>query len=118
MLKRSDIFEYAEQKYGAKPDYPFRTYRNYAVLRHGDDARWFGLVMNVPRERLGLAGEGEVDILDVKCHPVKVDDLKTRPGFRPAYHMNKDHWLTVILDGSVAREDVLSLLDESYDLTR
>ncbi|MGW9231057.1 MmcQ/YjbR family DNA-binding protein [Pseudorhizobium sp. NPDC055634] len=118
MINRAELFKYAEKKYGIRPDYPFKSYRHYAVLRHGDDDRWFGLVMNVPRERVGLQGKEEIDILDIKCHPAKVDDLKVRPGFRPAYHMNKEHWLTVILDGSVPKQEVLTLLDESYGLTR
>jgi predicted DNA-binding protein (MmcQ/YjbR family) len=74
--------------------------------------------MNVSRVKLGLKGEGEADVLDIKCHPAKVEDLKTKPGFRPAYHMNKEHWLTVIFDGSVSKEEVFALLDESYDLTK
>jgi len=118
MIKRSEIFEYAAKKFSAKPDYPFRKYPRYAVLRHSEGDKWFGLVMDVPRDRLGLEGEGTVDIIDIKCHPAKVDDLKGRPGFRPAYHMNKEHWLTVVLDGTVSRQDVFALLDESYDLTR
>ena len=84
MVKRSEIFDFAENKYNAKPDYPFEKYRHYAVLRHTDDDKWFGLVMNVSREKLGLKGEGEADVLDIKCHPAKVDDLKTKPGFRAA----------------------------------
>ena len=83
MIKRSEIFAYAEKQYNAKPDCPFENYRRYAVLRHSDDDKWFGLVMNVSRGKLGLKSEGEVDVLDIKCHPAKVDDLKTRPGFRP-----------------------------------
>ena len=118
MIKRSEIFAYAEKQYNAKPDYPFEKYRRYAVLRHSDDDKWFGLVMNVSRGKLGLKGEGEVDVLDIKCHPAKVDDLNTRPGFRPAFHMNKEHWLTAVLDGSVSKEEVLALLDESYELTK
>jgi len=118
MIKRSEIFDYAENKYNIKPDYPFGKYPHYAVLRHLDDNKWFGLVMNVSKDKLGLKGEGEVDILDIKCHPAIVDDLKTKPGFRPAYHMNKDHWLTVLLDGSVPKEQVFALLEESYDLTK
>ncbi|MFJ5488755.1 MmcQ/YjbR family DNA-binding protein [Hansschlegelia beijingensis] len=118
MIKREDIFEYAEKTYDAKPDYPFRNYLHYAVLRHSDDDKWLGLVMNVPRNRLGLEGDGDVDVLDIKCHPAKVDDLKNKPGFRPAYHMNKEHWLTVILDGSVSPDAVFALLDESYELTK
>lgn len=54
MLKRSEIFDHAKDKYGAKPDYPFAKYRHYAVLRHTDDEKWFGLVMNVSREKLDL----------------------------------------------------------------
>ena len=118
MVKRSEIFDYAEKKYNTKPDYPFEKYRHYAVLRHTDDDKWFGLVMNVSREKLGLKGEGEADVLDIKCHPAKVDELKTKPSFRPAYHMNKEHWLTAILDGSVSKEEIFALLDESYDLTK
>jgi predicted DNA-binding protein (MmcQ/YjbR family) len=118
MIKRSEIFADAKKQYNAKPDYPFEKYRRYAALRHSDDDKWFGLVMNVSRSKLGLKGEGEVDVLDIKCHPAKVDDLKTKPGFRPAYHMNKEHWLTAVLDGSVSKEEVLALLDESYELTK
>jgi predicted DNA-binding protein (MmcQ/YjbR family) len=47
MIKRSEIFAYAEKQYNAKPDCPFENYRRYAVLRHSDDDKWFGLVMNV-----------------------------------------------------------------------
>ncbi|ACI59477.1 protein of unknown function DUF419 (plasmid) [Rhizobium leguminosarum bv. trifolii WSM2304] len=118
MIGRSEIFDYVKKKYDVTPDYPFEKYHHYAALRHLDDEKWFGLVMNVPRDKLGLDGEGEVDILDVKCQPAKVDDLKKKTGFRPAYHMNKQHWLTVLLDGTVPKQDILNLLDESYDLTK
>ena len=118
MITRSEIFDYVEKTFGAKPDYPFKKYPRYAVLRHSDDQKWFGLIMNVPREKLGLEGDGEVDVIDIKCHPAKVDDLKRMPGFRPAYHMNKEHWLTAVLDGSVARKDVVALLEDSYELTK
>lgn len=118
MIKRSEIFDYADKKFGAKPDYPFEKYPHYAVLRHSEDDKWFGLVMDVSKDKLDLDGEGKVDVIDIKCHPHKVDDLKSKPGFRPAYHMNKEHWLTVVLDGSVSQKEVFELLDESYALTR
>ena len=118
MITRSEIFDYAEKKFGAKPDYTFDKFPHYAVLRHPDDNKWFGLVMDVPRDKLGLDSDETVDVIDIKCHPQKVSALKSKPGFRPAYHMNKDHWLTVMLDGSVSKEDVFALLDESYALTK
>lgn len=118
LIERSEIFRFSEKAFSTKPDYPFEKFPHYAVLRHADNDKWFGLVMNVPRHKLGLRGEDGVDVLDVKCHPGKVDALRNRRGFLPAYHMNKDHWLTVVLDGSVSKRDVFALLKESYDLTR
>jgi predicted DNA-binding protein (MmcQ/YjbR family) len=118
MINRSEIFDHAEKKFNASPDYPFEKYPQYAVLRRADNGKWFGLIMNVSRDKLGLRGDGEVDVLDIKCHPATVGGLRSAPGFLPAYHMNKEHWLSVVLDGSVSKKEVLALLDESHHLTK
>ena len=60
----------------------------------------------------------EVDILNIKCDPILIGSLRGRPGFRTAYHMNKDKWITILLDGSAAQEDIIPLLTMSYDLTK
>ena len=118
MVSRQEIFDFAEKEFGVKPDYPFAKFPAYAVLRHSNDGKWFGLVMNVPLNKIGLEGDDEIDILDVKCHVAKVADLTNEDGFRPAYHMNKEHWLTARLDGPVEKDTFLALLRESYDLTQ
>ena len=71
----------------------------------------------VGRDRLGLPGSGTVDILNVKCDPAMSGFLRTREGFHPAYHMNKEKWLTIRLDGTVPEEEIKNLIDLSYDLT-
>ena len=73
--------------------------------------------MDVPKNRLGLLGTDVVDILDVKCDPAMIDMLRQSPGFLPGYHMNKTNWLTVLLDGMVSDEQILDLLDMSYQMT-
>lgn len=88
-----------------------------AVLRHEDSRKWYALVMPVERSRLGLDGAGSVEILNLKCDPLLIGVLRTRAGFLPAYHMNKEHWITLLLDGSVEREEGLQLLEMSYSLT-
>lgn len=118
MIARSELFEFAETHFRIKPDYPFEKFPEYAVLRHDDDGKWFCLVMNVPRHLLGLDGEKDADVIDIKCHPEKIADLKSKKGFRPAYHMNKEHWLTVMLDGTVPKKEVLALIEESFELTK
>lgn len=118
MTTRSNIFHHAMQKYGTKPDYPFHHFPNYAALRHDSDGKWYGLIMNVPMERIGTPGTGNVDILDVKCEPDDVEHLQKQRGIIPAYHMNKDHWISILLDGSVSTDAIWKLLDASFKLTK
>ena len=62
-MTRQQIFTYAKTKYGTEPDYPWSD--TNAVLRHRDNRKWYGLVMEVGREKLGLPGGGLVDVLNV-----------------------------------------------------
>ena len=62
---KDDLLAYAEKIYGAEPEYLWRRYPAYAVLRHKDNSKWFALVMDVPATKLGLTGEEWKDILNV-----------------------------------------------------
>lgn len=118
MPSRNDVLKYVKKQYGTEPDYPWATYPGYAVLRHADDRKWYCLVMNVPRAKLGLTGDGEVDIIDIKSDPALVGSLRQSDGFRPAYHMNKEHWVSVLLDGSVSKKEIEAWISQSYELTK
>lgn len=67
---------------------------------------------------MGLSDEGMLDILNLKCDPLLIGSLRTAPGFFPAYHMNKESWITLALDGSVPEDQIKALLDMSYELTK
>ena len=115
-MTRQELFDWCRQQYGTEPDYPWNDWN--AVLRHIDNNKWYGVVLEVDQRKLGLADEGIVDILNVKCDPVMIGSLRMQNGFYPAYHMNKAHWLTVALDGSADGEKLKFLLDMSYELTK
>ncbi|AUB75017.1 hypothetical protein B195_009345 [Pseudomonas sp. Lz4W] len=117
MSSRKAVLSHVAKTFDIQPDYPWIKFPKYAVLRHPGSEKWFGIVMNVPKEKLGLAGEGEVDILDVKCDPDKAGSLRQMEGILPGYHMNKEHWISVVLDGSVATEHIHELIQDSYELT-
>ena len=68
--------------------------------------------------QLGLAGDGFIDAVNLKCDPLLVDAMRREPGFFPAYHMNKTHWITAALDGSADDEKLRFILEMSYDLTK
>ena len=110
------LFDYARDTYGVEPDCPFPK-DDYPVLRHRDSKKWFAIFMNVNRSALSTGGEGRVDIMNVKCDPILSGSLRLNDGYLPAYHMNHEQWLTILLDGTVLFEDITPLLDMSYELT-
>lgn len=116
-LIRDDILQYALEYYGTTPEYLWAKYPGYAVLRHQSNKKWYAIIMDIPREKLGLPGGGMVDILDLKCDPLMSGSLLEEKGILPGYHMNKGNWITVLLDGSVEKDLILSLLDMSHELT-
>ncbi len=117
-MDRKQIIQFISEKYSAVAEYPWLKYPDYAVFRHDSNKKWFAVIMDIPRSRLGLDGEEIIDILNVKCEPVMTGSLRGEKGFYPAYHMNKTNWITVALDGSVSGERIKQLIDMSFELTR
>ena len=115
-MTRQDIFEWCKQQYDVEPDYPWNDWN--AVLRHKDNRKWFGLVLEVKGNTLGMDTEKMVDLINIKCDPVLIGSLLLRRGFFPAYHMNKDNWVSILLDAPENDEKIKSLLDMSYEMTR
>lgn len=111
------IMDYAREHYGVEPDFPFPNYPDIPVLRHHGTRKWFAIFMNVSRSVLRLDGDDPVDIMNVKCDPILSGSLRMQEGYLPGYHMNHDQWLTVLLDGTVPYEEIIPLLDMSYDMT-
>lgn len=115
-MTKMELSSYIMEQYGAGPDFPWIKYLNYAVFRH-NDKKWFALVMDVPKEKLGVQGDGHLDIVNLKCDPILIGSLLLEPGFFPAYHMNRENWISVALDRSVPEEKLKMLIAMSYDLT-
>lgn len=114
---KEQIFAYVREQYGVDPDYPFSTAPEYPVLRHTGNRKWFALLMDVPRRKLGLDGDEPVDVINLKCDAM-AGALRQQTGILPAYHMHRDSWITVLLDGTVPVEDILPLIDLSFHLTQ
>ena len=101
-MTRDELQRYIFDHYSTEPDYPWPGAPNHAVFRHGGNRKWFALVLDVPRNKLGLPGTQMIDVVNLKCDPILIGSLRGEPGIFPAYHMNKDSWLSVALDGSAA----------------
>ena len=116
-MNREELEAYILNHYSTEPDYPWADTPRAAVFRHAGNRKWFALVMEVPRDKLGLVGTEKLDIINFKCDPILIASLRGEPGIFPAYHMNKSSWITAALDGSVQTETIELLLDVSYELS-
>ena len=116
-MKRGEWKEYIAGTYGVEPDFPWARFPNHMVFRHEQNRKWFALLMSIPGSKLGIQGDHTVDILNLKCDPLLTGSLRREPGFYPAYHMNKETWITAALDGSAEEERIKQLLHMSFYLT-
>ena len=117
-MNREELEAYILNHYSTEADYPWADTPRAAVFRHVANRKWFALLMEVPRDKLGLAGTEKLDIVNFKCDPILISSLRGETGIFPAYHMNKAGWITVALDGSVQAKTIELLLDVSYELTK
>ena len=78
-MERKDVFSWVKEVYGTEPDYPWNDWN--AVLRHKGNNKWYGVVLEISEKKLGLTGEGIVDVINVKCDPVLIGSLREQSGF-------------------------------------
>jgi predicted DNA-binding protein (MmcQ/YjbR family) len=116
--EREEVTEFALTLPLAYADHPFEDDPDTTVLRHGEAGKWFGILMKVKGSRAGLKTDALTDILNLKCDPDEAFILRELyDGIIPAYHMNKRHWISVILNGSVPIDFTKRLVEKSFDLT-
>lgn len=109
---------YAQRKYGLDVEQLPFNHEDYAILRHTDSGRWFAVFIVKSRREFGLDGDGEAEIVSLKIRdPLLVDMLAQKPGYLRGYPSPKWNWLSVVLDGTVSREEVCQWLDESFAAT-
>ena len=116
-MNRTELEKYISETYNVDPEFPWIKYPNYEVFRHSNNKKWFAAIMDIQKKKLGLQEDGVIDIANFKCDPIIIGSLLSVNGFFPAYHMNKENWITVALDGSVTDDKIKMLVDMSFELT-
>ncbi len=111
------LLAYAKDTYQSEPEYLWTRLPEAAILRNQKNQKWYALFMKIGKEKLGLNSTESVWALNLKCDPLFIGSLLEMDGYYPAYHMNKNHWITILLDGTVKEQQIQKLLDLSYQLT-
>lgn len=80
-MNREAIEKHILKSYGSNPEYPWMSAPGYAVYRHGDNKKWFAVVMDISKRKLGIDSDEIIDIMNVKCDPFLIGTLLAEPGF-------------------------------------
>ena len=116
-MTKQEFLEYCLNTYGTAPDYPFDDWMESAVLRHEDNRKWYAIVMKVSRRKFGFDSDEPVDVVNLKLPTEMFGSFDASDGVYPAYHMNKLHWISVLL--SDAPNDVVQfLVNVSFESTK
>ena len=117
-MNREGLAAYLTDTYSVGIERLFAKYPSFLVFRHNGNRKWFAVIMDIPRKNLGLSGEGQTQVVNLKCDTRLIGSFREEPGIFPGWHMNKAHWLSVALDGTVEDEKLKFLVDMSYELTK
>ena len=116
-MTRQEFFDLCLSSYFTQPDYPFEEDFETAVLRHADNRKWFALSMRLSRRKFGLDSDEVIDVVNLKLPTEMFGSFGAADGVYPAYHMNKLHWISVLLPD--APDDVVQfLVNASFEVTK
>ena len=110
-----ELTEWIRESFGAEPKHPWARYPDHTTFEVPGIGKWFALVMRVTKKQLGLpGGEAGVYVVNVKADPDFISFMAGKDGFLRAYHMNKEKWITILLDGTVPLPQVKSSVETSF----
>ena len=116
-MTKQEFLECCLNTYGTSPDYPFDEDFETAVLRHEDNRKWYAIVMRVSRRKFGFNNDEVIDVVNLKLPTEMFGSFGAADGVYPAYHMNKLHWISVLLPD--APDDVVQfLVNVSFEATK
>lgn len=112
------VISYVRQAYSDELEYLWPKFPGNAIWRRKDSGKWYAALLSVSKKKLGIDSDDVVEIIDLRVEPEILNFLIDNKKYYPGYHMNKKHWCTIILDGSVSLEEICARIDESFLLAR
>lgn len=110
------ILQFIKDSYNAEPEFLWSSLPECAALRVPGKKPWFAVIGRVPKAKFGLDEGGVVEVINLKDEPKIVNNRVDGKNAFPAYHMNKQHWYTLFLDGRLSDDEIVGLIEKSYAL--
>lgn len=112
------VIAYVRDTYGDELEYLWKKFPDNAIVRRSDNKKWYVAILTVSRRKLSFDYDESVEIIDLRMKPEDIEKTVDNVKYFPGYHMNKMHWITICLDGSVSTEELYQRIDESYVLAK
>lgn len=111
------IIKYIKEKYGDEFEYLWMKFPENAVTRNKTNNKWYSALLIVDKVKIGIEEDGKIEIIDLLLQPEKIEKIVDNEKYYAGYHMNKKHWITIKLDGTVNIKEIYKLIDNSYELS-
>ena len=110
------LVEYIRENFSDAPEFLWEKYPNFAAFRRADNRKWYAVIMNLPKNKLGLDGAQEIEILNVRVEPEELDRIFDGEKYFRGWHMNKRSWMTLRLDETLSSAEIFSRVKQSRQL--
>ena len=113
-----EIVAYVKNKYGDELEFLWEKSPKNAVVRRKSSNKWYAVILTIPKRKFGLESDEVIEVINLHNIPKEIEKLIDYKRYFPAYHMNKKHWCTICLDGTVELKEIYKLIDISYELAK
>ncbi len=112
------LIKYVKEEYNDELEYLWDKFPNNAIWRNKENNKWYGVLLIIGKNKIGINEDGKIEIIDLLLEPERIKKIIDNKKYFAGYHMNKKHWITIKLDGSVDIKEIYDLLDNSYKLSK
>ena len=114
-FQSQQVIDYIKNKYNDELEFLWPKFPNNAIWRRKDNQKWYALIVSLRKNKLNLKGDELIEIINVRTSEDNLKLIDNKSIFK-AYHMNKKHWITLIMNNSLDNTFVFNLIDKSYIL--
>jgi len=112
-----EVLKYIKDKYGDKEEYLWEKFLETAAIRNKKNNKWYAVIMVIEESKLGIDSNNKVEVIDLRCHKERIKNIIDNKQIFPGYHMNKNSWITIKLDGSMKIKEIYKFIDISYNIS-
>lgn len=112
-----DVLRYVKERYNSTTVKPFKTNPDIKALVTAKN-KWYALFLDVEYNKLQKDSlvDSKVKIVNLKHLSSEISTVIDNRNIFPSYHMNKNHWISIVLDNNIDIEYVKELIELSYNL--